>query len=772
MPNIFSVPCIQKTLFGFVVWCCLFLLPNAAQSATSNSATLQWAANLESDLAGYRLYHGTAPGVYGLSQIVGKTTTYDYTNLELNKTHFFTITAFDASGNESLPSPEVSKYIADSSISDLPPPSSLTISNLAVASGQTYVVPASGLQAGATVYMDRAYMFTTVPASVQGAAYIQTANDDKAATNVAFLSFTVNQPVTVYVAHDVRITPKPAWLGTFSDTGQNLVTSDTTLRLFARNYSAGLVTLGGNTGGFSMYSVIVQPQAGGTPDTTPPTVALSAPANGATVSGTMTISANATDNIGVVGVQFRLNGKTLGAEDTTAPFSLSWDTTGMPPGPYTLNAVARDAAGNTTTSAPIIVTVLDITPPSIAFTSPTNGSTSSGTVNINATATDNIGVVGVQFHLNGKTLGAEDTTAPFSLSWVTTTVSNGSYTLSSTARDAAGNTTTSSPITVTVSNTSSPLPSSLTVSNLAVASGRTYVVPASGLQAGAPVYIDRSYTFTTVPTSVQGATYIQTANADKAATNTTFLRFVVNQPVTVYVAHDVRITSKPSWLTTFTNTGQNLVTSDATLRLFARSFPAGTITLGGNASGGGFSMYAVIIQPSSLTLSNLAVASGQTYVVPASGLQAGAPVYIDRSYTFTTVPTSVQGATYIQTANADKAATNTTFLRFVVNQPVTVYVAHDVRITSKPSWLTTFTNTGQNLVTSDATLRLFCPILPCRDHYSRGQCQRGGDSVCMPSSSNLRGELISSTPSTVNPLGLGKWGNRQWHHNCLRHRHR
>jgi hypothetical protein len=67
--------------------------------------------------------------------------------------------------------------------------------------------------------------------------------------------------------------------------------------------------------------------------------------------------------------------------------------------------------------------------------------------------------------------------------------------------------------------------------------------------------------------------------------------------VTVQVAHDVRITTKPSWLSTFTDTGKDLVTSDATLRLFARSFPAGTITLGGNASGGGFSMYAVIIQP-------------------------------------------------------------------------------------------------------------------------------------------------------------------------------
>ncbi len=59
--------------------------------------------------------------------------------------------------------------------------SPLTISNLTVASGQPYVVLASGLQVGGTVYIDRAFTFTTVPTSVQGAAYIQTANNDKAA---------------------------------------------------------------------------------------------------------------------------------------------------------------------------------------------------------------------------------------------------------------------------------------------------------------------------------------------------------------------------------------------------------------------------------------------------------------------------------------------------------------------------------------------------------------------------------------------------------------
>jgi hypothetical protein len=69
-----------------------------------------------------------------------------------------------------------------------------------------------------------------------------------------------------------------------------------------------------------------------------------------------------------------------------------------------------------------------------------------------------MGVAGVQFHLNGTNLGAEDTTNSYALPWDTTTVPDGTYTLTATARDAAGNTTTSAPIAVTVTNTSPPPP--------------------------------------------------------------------------------------------------------------------------------------------------------------------------------------------------------------------------------------------------------------------------------------------------------------------------
>ena len=76
----------------------------------------------------------------------------------------------------------------------------------------------------------------------------------------------------------------------------------------------------------------------------------------------MTVSATAADNVGVAGVQFKLDGANLGAEDTTAPYSVSWNTTTATNGTHTLTAIARDAAGNTTTSTSVSVTVDNATP--------------------------------------------------------------------------------------------------------------------------------------------------------------------------------------------------------------------------------------------------------------------------------------------------------------------------------------------------------------------------------------------------------------------------
>ena len=192
-----------------------------------------------------------------------------------------------------------------------------------------------------------------------------------------------------------------------------------------------------------------------TGDGTAPTVSVTAPIGGATVSGnSVNVTAAAADNVGVVGVQFKLDGVNLGSEDTTSPYGIIWDSTSATNVGHTLTAVARDAAGNTTTSAGVAVSVnnVDAGPPTVSFTAPANNATVSGSsVALSATAADDVAVVSVQFMLDNANLGAADTTVPYGATWNTTSAANGNHTLAAVARDAAGNTTTAT-ITVTVSN--------------------------------------------------------------------------------------------------------------------------------------------------------------------------------------------------------------------------------------------------------------------------------------------------------------------------------
>jgi hypothetical protein len=190
-------------------------------------------------------------------------------------------------------------------------------------------------------------------------------------------------------------------------------------------------------------------------DTTPPSVSLTAPSNGAQVVGALTVAASALDNVGVAGVTFSLNGATLGPEDTQAPYSITVQTDHTMNGVSTLVARARDAAGNVQESAATTITIAnpvpDVTAPIVSVSSPAGGSTVSGTVTVSANASDNIRVVGVRFQLDGANLGNEDTAAPYAASWNTSTAGNGAHTLTAVARDAAGNTASAS-VSTTVSN--------------------------------------------------------------------------------------------------------------------------------------------------------------------------------------------------------------------------------------------------------------------------------------------------------------------------------
>jgi hypothetical protein len=173
------------------------------------------------------------------------------------------------------------------------------------------------------------------------------------------------------------------------------------------------------------------------PDTTAPTVSITAPTTGSTVTGTVTVSATASDNVGVAGVQFKLDGANLGAEDTATPFSTSWNTSTASSGSHTLTAVARDAAGNTTTSTGISVTV----PAAFDFTLSNGGSksvTQGSNVTNTITSTLSTGTTqAVSFSASGLPTGVTASFSPTSCSPTCTTT----LTLTASASATVGTTT-------------------------------------------------------------------------------------------------------------------------------------------------------------------------------------------------------------------------------------------------------------------------------------------------------------------------------------------
>jgi YVTN family beta-propeller protein len=109
-------------------------------------------------------------------------------------------------------------------------------------------------------------------------------------------------------------------------------------------------------------------------DGTAPSVSFVAPVNLAAVAGAaVPLSASASDNASVSGVQFKVGSASIGAEDTSSPYGATWDSTAVADGAYTLSAVARDPAGNRATST-VTVTVDNTAPSAPTLSEPTNGS--------------------------------------------------------------------------------------------------------------------------------------------------------------------------------------------------------------------------------------------------------------------------------------------------------------------------------------------------------------------------------------------------------------
>jgi subtilisin family serine protease len=200
-------------------------------------------------------------------------------------------------------------------------------------------------------------------------------------------------------------------------------------------------------------------------DTTKPTVSITSPAAGATVSGTISVTATASDNDKVHSVSFTIDGNALCTSSGPA-FSCLLDTKTLANGSHTVTSIAVDPAGNSASASRSFTVsnqTADATKPVVTITSPAGGSTVKGTVNITYTASDNVGVKSVAIKAGTTTL-CTLTAASGSCSWNTTSFTNGAAALSAVASDAAGNSATST-ATVTVSNVSDTTPPSVSITS-------------------------------------------------------------------------------------------------------------------------------------------------------------------------------------------------------------------------------------------------------------------------------------------------------------------
>ena len=217
-------------------------------------------------------------------------------------------------------------------------------------------------------------------------------------------------------------------------------------------------------GNYSDSSFRVQAMAAISPPP-PPTTSVALPSNNATVNGDTWLDAAASASAGIASVHFEVSGNSISDQViSSSPVKTAygwiggWDTTDVPNGIYSLQSVVTDTLGQTTTSAPISVTVAN-QPLNITVLVPASGATlSAASAVLDASASGTSDITGVNYVINGGSISNE-VIGPATSSiwgwyaiWNLTAVPSGTYTIESTATEAGGGTATSAPITVTVNS--------------------------------------------------------------------------------------------------------------------------------------------------------------------------------------------------------------------------------------------------------------------------------------------------------------------------------
>ncbi len=205
-------------------------------------------------------------------------------------------------------------------------------------------------------------------------------------------------------------------------------------------------------------------------ETVAPTGSITAPANGANLRGSVTVSSNSADTggAGVAAAVFEYSVLSTGpwtaiGTDTTSPYGVAWDTTGVPDNQYYLRVTTTDGAGNSFSSVATAVQVrVDNTAPTGSLTAPANGAFVKGSAVVVSSNSDDgtgSGVANATFQYKPAagstwtTIGAPDTSSPYFVNWNTTSgVPDGSYNLRVVTTDNVGNSFTSPTFTVIVDN--------------------------------------------------------------------------------------------------------------------------------------------------------------------------------------------------------------------------------------------------------------------------------------------------------------------------------
>ena len=206
-----------------------------------------------------------------------------------------------------------------------------------------------------------------------------------------------------------------------------------------------------------------------TESNTPPTVALTVPANNTTrlaPAAHIKLRAVATDKDGTISkVEFYSGTKLLHTE-TVFPYGYVWEH--VPFGNYTLTAKAYDNSGNVTTSAPVHISVVPNKPPVVSIIKPNNNQsfTAPGYIHLEAAASDTDGrVTNVKFY-NGTTLLRTEYEYPYTYHWENVPV--GTYTITAVATDNWGAHTTSAPVTIRVTSANAMMVSNKPIYNKTV----------------------------------------------------------------------------------------------------------------------------------------------------------------------------------------------------------------------------------------------------------------------------------------------------------------